>query len=117
MDAKRCTLMVLAVLLPLAVGGCKGDHPVVSHSSTEGIDRSAETACATFSAGYRRADTTAERLRLADEVGRYAGRSDNGAISGGAGLVGRSANRGDNSWQAASGQLLRACRAAGWKPV
>ncbi len=117
MNAKSRAALIAAALLPLAAGGCGDEHPVVSTSSSQGIDRSAASACTVFAAHHRRAESTAERLRLADEVGRHAGRSDNGAVSGRAGLVGRSADRGDESWQAASRSLLLACRDAGWKPA
>jgi hypothetical protein len=116
LTTKRRAVLVMAILAPLGAGGCKDDHPVVSHSSVRGLDRPAASACDLFAGRYRRAGTTVDRLRLADEVGRYAGRSDNGAVSGRAGAVGRSANRGDQAWAAASAQLLRACRDAGWRP-
>jgi hypothetical protein len=112
----RCAVLVVAALLPLSVAGCKDEDPVVSHASAHDADDPAMTACTVFAGRYRRAETKASRLRLADEVGRYAARSDNGAVSGRAGLVGRSASRGDTSWRAAAGKLLRACRDAGWRP-
>src|SRR4051794_35749024 len=102
MDAKsrqRCAVLVMAALLPLAAAGCTDEDPVVSHASVSDADDPAMTACTVFAGRYRRAGTKASRLRLADEVGRYAARSDNGAVSGRAGLVGRSASRGDASWQ------------------
>jgi hypothetical protein len=116
MDAKTRAVLATAILLPLLTGGCKDEHPVVSNSSVKDTDSSAEQACTLFADRYQGADTKADRLHLADDVGRYAARSDNGAVAGRAGLVGRSANRGDASWQAAAESLLKACRNAGWKP-
>jgi hypothetical protein len=113
---KRCVVLATAVLLTGVVSGCKEEHPVVLHSSSRGMDRPAERACTVFAARYGRADTTVAGLRLADEVGRSAARSDNGAVFGRAGRVGRSATRGDASWWAASKSLLQACRKAVWKP-
>ncbi|MGX6606112.1 hypothetical protein ACWKSP_28885 [Micromonosporaceae bacterium Da 78-11] len=116
MIGKRWAALAATMLLPLAVAGCKDDHPVASTSSSKGTDSSAASACSVFAAQYRRADTTAARLRLADEAGRFAARSANGAVAGRAASVGRSADRGDDSWQTASADLLKACRRAGWKP-
>ncbi|WP_203727874.1 hypothetical protein [Paractinoplanes durhamensis] len=105
----------MAMLLPLTLGGCGDDHPAASGYSAKSTDQAAESACTIFSARYQRAGTKAKRLSLADEVGRYAGRSDNGAVAGRAVLVGRSASRGDDSWRAASKSFLQACHSAGWK--
>ncbi len=80
------------------------------------VDYEARKACASLTAGYGRATTTAKRLALADRVNRWSAGSDNPAIVRRGTAVGRSADEGDRSWRAATKEFQRVCRQAGWRP-
>jgi hypothetical protein len=115
---KRWTKRLVAVLgaaLCLAAGGCREDT-VRSQATAAAVDNEARQACATFTAGYGRATTTAKRLALADDVNRWSAGSDNPAIVKRGTAVGRSADEGNRAWRAAATEFQRVCRQAGWRP-
>ena len=102
-----------AVVLCLSAGGCREDP---AGATAAAVDYEARQACASFTAGYGRATSTAKRLALADRVNRWSAGSDNPAIVRRGTAVGRSADEGDRSWRAAAAEFRKVCRQAGWSP-
>jgi hypothetical protein len=111
----RLVAVLGAAMLCLAAGGCRAD-PAGRGATAAAVDNEARQACATLTAGYGRATSTAKRLALADRVNRWSAGSDNPAIVKRGTAVGRSADEGNRAWRAATTEFRRVCRQAGWRP-